>query len=76
MQDLNGECMQGTHAWLTVIGIGEDGYAGLGRAARRALFDAQDKVDERREELIAEIEGKLAQQISVSHLFTIRWTLR
>ncbi|WP_042336973.1 bifunctional cobalt-precorrin-7 (C(5))-methyltransferase/cobalt-precorrin-6B (C(15))-methyltransferase [Paraburkholderia ferrariae] len=33
--------MQGTHAWLTVIGIGEDGYAGLGRAARRALFDAQ-----------------------------------
>ncbi len=41
MQDLNGECMQGTHAWLTVIGIGEDGYAGLGRAARRALFDAQ-----------------------------------
>ncbi|MDQ7978945.1 precorrin-6y C5,15-methyltransferase (decarboxylating) subunit CbiE [Paraburkholderia sp. SARCC-3016] len=26
--------------WLTVIGIGEDGFAGLGRAARRALFDA------------------------------------
>jgi precorrin-6B C5,15-methyltransferase / cobalt-precorrin-6B C5,C15-methyltransferase len=33
--------MQGTHAWLTVVGIGEDGYAGLGRAARRALFEAQ-----------------------------------
>ncbi|RKP43380.1 precorrin-6y C5,15-methyltransferase (decarboxylating) subunit CbiE [Trinickia fusca] len=27
-------------AWLTVVGIGEDGYAGLGRAARRALLDA------------------------------------
>ncbi|WP_322013693.1 precorrin-6y C5,15-methyltransferase (decarboxylating) subunit CbiE [Paraburkholderia sp. J12] len=33
--------MQGTHVWLTVVGIGEDGYAGLGRAARRALFEAQ-----------------------------------
>ncbi|RQQ53534.1 precorrin-6y C5,15-methyltransferase (decarboxylating) subunit CbiE [Burkholderia stagnalis] len=27
-------------AWLTVVGIGDDGYSGLGRAARRALFDA------------------------------------
>jgi precorrin-6B C5,15-methyltransferase / cobalt-precorrin-6B C5,C15-methyltransferase len=27
-------------AWLTVVGIGEDGFAGLGRAARRALFEA------------------------------------
>lgn len=27
-------------AWLTVVGIGEDGYAGLGRSARRALLDA------------------------------------
>ncbi|CAD6551911.1 Precorrin-6Y C(5,15)-methyltransferase [decarboxylating] [Paraburkholderia hiiakae] len=32
--------MQGTQAWLTVVGIGDDGYAGLGRDARRALFDA------------------------------------
>ncbi|CAE6722440.1 Precorrin-6Y C(5,15)-methyltransferase [decarboxylating] [Paraburkholderia domus] len=27
-------------AWLTVVGIGEDGFAGLGRAARRALLEA------------------------------------
>ncbi|HEY3598550.1 MAG TPA: precorrin-6y C5,15-methyltransferase (decarboxylating) subunit CbiE [Paraburkholderia sp.] len=27
-------------AWLTVIGIGDDGFTGLGRAARRALLDA------------------------------------
>ncbi|MFC0574723.1 precorrin-6y C5,15-methyltransferase (decarboxylating) subunit CbiE [Paraburkholderia solisilvae] len=27
-------------ASLTVVGIGDDGFAGLGRAARRALFDA------------------------------------
>ncbi|MEX3950567.1 precorrin-6y C5,15-methyltransferase (decarboxylating) subunit CbiE [Paraburkholderia sp. EG287B] len=32
--------MQGKQAWLTVVGIGDDGYAGLGRDARRALFDA------------------------------------
>lgn len=29
-----------TTPWLTVIGIGEDGFAGLGRNARRALLDA------------------------------------
>ena len=28
-------------AWLTVVGIGEDGYAGLGKAARRALLGAE-----------------------------------
>ena len=27
--------------WLTVVGIGADGYAALGRAARRALWDAE-----------------------------------
>lgn len=27
--------------WLTVVGIGEDGYAGLGREARRALLNAE-----------------------------------
>ncbi|TDY50836.1 precorrin-6Y C5,15-methyltransferase (decarboxylating) [Paraburkholderia rhizosphaerae] len=26
--------------WLTVVGIGDDGFAGLTRAARRVLFDA------------------------------------
>ena len=27
-------------AWLTLVGIGEDGYAGLGEAARLALSEA------------------------------------
>jgi len=27
-------------AWLTVVGIGDDGFAGLGKTARRALLDA------------------------------------
>ena len=44
-------------------------------AKRRALFDAQDDVDRRREQLIAEIEGKLQQRVSQSNLFSIRWQL-
>ncbi|SFD24764.1 precorrin-6Y C5,15-methyltransferase (decarboxylating) [Pseudomonas citronellolis] len=28
--------------WLTIVGIGEDGYAGLGKTARRALLAASD----------------------------------
>ena len=45
-------------------------------AKRRALFDAQDDIDRRREQLIAEIEGKLQQQIFQAKLFSIRWTLK
>lgn len=40
---------------------------------RRALFDAQDEIDRRREQLIAEIEGKLQQKVSSQHLFTVHW---
>jgi hypothetical protein len=42
---------------------------------RRALFDAQNEIDRRREQLIAEIEGKLQQGVSQKRLFSIRWTL-
>jgi hypothetical protein len=44
-------------------------------AKRRALLDAQDGIDRRREQLIAEIEGKLQQRISQTMLFSIRWRL-
>ena len=40
---------------------------------RRSLFDAQDQVDKQREELIAQIEGKLQQQTELVQLFSIRW---
>ncbi|MDD5095357.1 MAG: helicase-related protein, partial [Dehalococcoidia bacterium] len=43
---------------------------------RRSLFDAQDQVDKRREELITNIEGKLAQSTSLTTLFCIKWGLR
>ena len=42
---------------------------------RRSLFDAHDQVDAQREQLIAAIEGKLAQGESLRRLFTIRWEL-
>jgi len=42
---------------------------------RRSLFEAQDMVDEQRERLISEIEGKLQQQTSLKELFALRWSL-
>jgi len=42
---------------------------------RRSLFEAQDKVDRQRDELIAAIDGKLTQGTDDHMLFTIRWTL-
>jgi adenine-specific DNA-methyltransferase len=43
---------------------------------RRALFDAQDKVDEKREALIADVEAQLKFTIHREQLFTIYWTLK
>ena len=42
---------------------------------RRSLFDAQDRVDMQRDDLIKLIEGKLVQQSQVASLFAIRWRL-
>ncbi|GEM_PF-3256247 len=44
-------------------------------AKRRALFDAQDDIDRRREHFITEIEGELQQRVSQTPLFSIRWSL-
>ncbi len=46
---------------------------GLRNQKRRTLFDAQDDVDKRRTELIADIESRLQQNISTAVLFTVRW---
>jgi len=43
---------------------------------RRSLFEAQDAIDNQREELIGKIEGKLSQQASHASLFSIRWALK
>lgn len=42
---------------------------------RRALFDAQDEIDQRRERLIGDIEGKLAQTTRLESLLAIQWRL-
>lgn len=43
---------------------------------RRSLFDAQDKIDEQRAVLIAQIEDKLEQSAETKPLFTIRWSVK
>jgi len=43
---------------------------------RRSLFDAQDKIDEQRSQLIAQIEGKLEQRADEQSLFTVRWRVQ
>lgn len=43
---------------------------------RRSLFDAQDKVDEQRDSLIARIEQRLAQNTTAEQLLALRWSLR
>lgn len=49
-------------AWLTVVGIGEDGYAGLGKAARRALLAAEQIVGAPRQLALLPKCLKAAQQ--------------
>jgi adenine-specific DNA-methyltransferase len=44
-------------------------------AKRRTLFDAQDDIDRRREQIIADVEGKLQQRVTQTSLFAIRWEL-
>ena len=42
---------------------------------RRSLFEAQDKVDHQRDELIAQIEAKLILRSKLETVFTVRWSL-
>jgi adenine-specific DNA-methyltransferase len=39
------------------------------------LFEAQDQVDRQREELIADIEGKMQSKDLVQPLFSMKWKL-
>ena len=43
---------------------------------RRELFDAQDAIDQQREELIGKIEKQLKHSSETQPLFTIRWRLQ
>jgi seryl-tRNA synthetase len=42
---------------------------------RKKLYEAQDEVDNRKEELIERVEAQLKQKTSLTPLFTIRWSV-
>ena len=42
---------------------------------RQNLFEAQDNIDEKKEDLLNDIEKRLKQNITVNALFTIKWKL-
>ncbi|MBY0579807.1 MAG: DEAD/DEAH box helicase family protein [Burkholderiales bacterium] len=42
---------------------------------RKALFDAQDEIDQRRELLIADIEGKLKLRTDSTGIFFVKWSV-
>jgi hypothetical protein len=42
---------------------------------RQVLFSAQDDIDEKKENLLTDIERKLSQKVEQKELFTIKWRL-
>ena len=43
---------------------------------RRALYDAQDEIERKKESLISDVEAKLQQRVETEGLFTVRWEVR
>jgi hypothetical protein len=39
------------------------------------LYEAQDEIDQHRDERIEQIEGQLRRQTSITSLFSFHWTL-
>lgn len=42
---------------------------------RQTLFEAQDQIDEKKEDLLTDIERRLKQNIEIKELFTIKWRM-
>lgn len=42
---------------------------------RRQLYEAQDQIDEQKEDLISSVEERLSQKIETEDIFTIRWSI-
>jgi len=42
---------------------------------RQHLYEAQDTIDDRKENLLDEIERRLKQEVKTTELFTIKWTM-
>lgn len=45
-------------------------------AKRRSLYSEQDRIEERRDELISRLEKRIAPRTSSTQLFTIRWAIK
>jgi hypothetical protein len=43
---------------------------------KRTLFDAQDEIEQKKDDLIAEVESRLQQRTSRQEVFAIRWRVR
>ena len=43
---------------------------------RRQLYEAQDQIDQQKEDLISSVEARLQQNIETEHIFTIRWRIQ
>lgn len=43
---------------------------------RRRLFEAQDEVDLRKEDLLSAVENRLQQRVGIHEIFTIRWRIK
>jgi exonuclease VII large subunit len=42
---------------------------------KRTLFDAQDQIEQRKDELITDVQARLQQKTARQEVFTIRWRL-
>lgn len=45
------------------------------RLLRQSLFNVQDDIEEKRDELFNKIQSQLKQQMKVAHLFVVRWSV-
>ncbi|ULJ61932.1 DEAD/DEAH box helicase [Wielerella bovis] len=45
------------------------------RLLRQSLFDVQDEIEAKRDELFVQIQAQLKQQMEVVHLFAVRWQI-
>ena len=46
-----------------------------GKEKRQSLYEAQDAVDQKKEDLINRVEAMLNQKTEQNQLFTFKWTL-
>jgi hypothetical protein len=47
----------------------------LQRKQRQHIFDVEDEIVGKRDQLIIELEKRLSQRSSIEKLFTVRWTV-